>query len=172
MTSKLVPPKQRQKKKPLTDTQIVVDEKTQLPQLVSRRVLEQRYVIPVARIMPFYKNLMKGRLVGTRCKVCGATYFPPRGDCCKCGSSDMSVKKLSEKGELVSFTKIFVKPSSFSQFPDYMVGVARMEGDLKVLSWLRGVQPDRVKVGMKVAVKIQKRVEDGALEYYLEPARA
>jgi uncharacterized OB-fold protein len=166
MNSKLIVSRANSETK-IPDPQILFDEKTLLPQLVSRRVLEQRFIIPISKIIPFYTNLARGRLVATKCKRCGSLYFPPRGDCSKCHSTMMLTKTLSHEARLLSFTKIFVKPSSFSQFPDYTVGVARLKDGVNVLCWIRGIAMEDISVGMKVVLKVERRPEDGALEYYI-----
>ena len=44
---------------------------------------------PFTKVTDFAQYLKDGRLMGSKCKKCGATSFPPRADCHQCLASDI-----------------------------------------------------------------------------------
>jgi uncharacterized OB-fold protein len=45
--------------------------------------------------------------------MCGGKYFPPQVDCPRCKRSDVGWREVSAEGELITWTVINVKPTSF-----------------------------------------------------------
>ena len=66
---------------------------------------------PYTKVSDFAQHLKDGRLMGTRCKDCGATSFPPRADCGSCMSGEFELVEMSGKGTLLTFTKIVAAPT-------------------------------------------------------------
>ncbi len=46
------------------------------------------------------------RLIGKRCKSCGALFFPSREICRECGSQELEPYKFKGKGKIVTYTII------------------------------------------------------------------
>lgn len=151
--------------------QLIIDDKTGFPLLVSKRELVQRYNLPVSKIYKFYEGLAKGVLFATRCRKCGRFYFPPKADCDSCMSSSMSYVKLSGKAELLAYSTIYIKPASFSDSKDYTVAIGRVKEGFNVLAWLKNVDSKDIRIGMKLNLEAGKR-EDGLLTYFFTPAKA
>lgn len=63
----------------------------------------------------FYKNLEKGKIIGKRCKKCGAVEFPPVYACNSCGCWDMEWVEISGKAKMRSI----VMPAPLSMKPEY-----------------------------------------------------
>ncbi|BCU66874.1 3-hydroxybutyryl-CoA epimerase [Sulfolobales archaeon HS-7] len=145
----------------------IITDKNGSPLWVDVRELDLRYQIPVKKIYKFYEGLGKGKVMATKCPKCGAIYFPPQADCSKCRSSDLEWIEMPAEGEVVAFTKIFVKPVSFSHYPDYYVVVARMSNGVNVTAWYRG--KDQPKVGERVKLNVVERDPEGYLTYEFEP---
>ncbi|MEM4911559.1 MAG: Zn-ribbon domain-containing OB-fold protein, partial [Metallosphaera sp.] len=99
----------------------------------------------------------------TKCDKCGKIYFPPQRDCSECMNSNLKYVELSNEGELLTYTIINVKPSSFSHYPDYIVGVVRLKEGVNILGWVN-VNPKEIKVGMKLKIIITRREPEG---YYI-----
>jgi len=134
-----------------------------------KAVLEQRYA---PHICPFCGA--KGKVVRIStgiwmCKKCGTIYFPPQLDCPKCRSSDMEWIELSGEGELLTFTQINVKPYSFSHYPDYIVGIARLKEGINVTAWVAESDPKKLKPGVKVKLQVTKRQPENYLTYEIVP---
>jgi uncharacterized OB-fold protein len=153
-----------------TGLPLVADEKTADPIYVSSRDLPLKYLVPVAKVKPFFDGLQEGRVMATRCAKCGAKYFPPRADCAACRSSELEYFELSTEAVLMAYTVIEVKPYSFSGYGDYAVAIGRLPEGLNVVAWLKGVDKDKISVGMKLNLRVARRELDGVCTYNFEPA--
>jgi uncharacterized OB-fold protein len=136
--------------------------------LKSVRTLKITYNLPIARTSKFWKELKEGKVYGTKCKKCGKMHFPPVADCGDCGSSQIKWMKLDGRGEVVTFTQVFVKPASFSDHPPYIVAIGRLKDGVKVLAWLTDIERESVKVGMKVKL-VTKVTSEGRGFYKFVP---
>lgn len=145
---------------------IIREPKTDNPLWIGVREIDLRYQIPVKNVMKFFEALRDGKVLATKCPKCGTVYFPPQFDCPKCMVSGLEWVEMPNEGELLTYTIINVKPPSFAQFSDYIVGVARMSNGVNVLAW---VNAKDVKVGMKVKLRVARREHDEYLMYELVP---
>ncbi|AWR96907.1 3-hydroxybutyryl-CoA epimerase [Acidianus sulfidivorans JP7] len=136
-----------------------------------KRQIVLKYHIPDDRIHYFFEQLEKGKVLYTRCPKCGTAYFPPRQDCAKCKISNLDWEEIKSEGELLAYTIIYVKPESFSKYPDYIIGVAKFPEGFNVLAWIKSNKGE-LKVGSKVNIKVEKMKNEGNNEYdyiyYLE----
>jgi hypothetical protein len=148
---------------------IMEDEKSKLPIYISVRELPLRFQFGIAKIPKFFEGLKEGKIYMTKCKKCGERYFPPQTDCPKCLESDMDWIPLSGEGELLTCTMIFVKPSTYAHYKDYIVGIAQMKEGIKVLAWLNVDDPKKIKPKMKVQLKTVKREPEGFITYEFSP---
>jgi uncharacterized OB-fold protein len=136
--------------------------------LKSARTLKITYNLPISRTSKFWKGLEEGKIYATKCQKCGILHFPPVADCGACGSSEVEWTELNGEGEVLTFTQVFVKPASFSDEPSYIVAIARLREDVKVLAWLTGVKREDVKVGMRVKLAA-KVFSDKRVAYEFTP---
>jgi len=148
---------------------IIEEEKTKLPLYVSMRELPLRFQFGVTKIQKFFEGLKEGKIYMTQCKKCGQKFFPPQSDCPKCLESNMDWIPLKGEGELLTCTKIFVKPSTYTHYKDYIVGIAQMNEGVKVLAWLKTNDPTKTKPRMKVRLTTVKREPEGFITYEFIP---
>lgn len=144
---------------------IIPDEKSGALQWYDVRELRLRYILSVEGIKKFYEGLKEGKLLATKCK-CGRLFFPPQKDCPSCKKSEMEWVELKKEGVLETLTVIHVRPTSFSHYDPYVVGIAKLDDGVRILAWYRG-EP-KLKQGQRVRVEIVKRKE-GYLTYELVP---
>ena len=108
---------------------------------------------PYTKVTDFAQHLKDGRLMGSRCKKCGDTSFPPRADCGKCMSGDFEFFEMSGKATLHTFTEIVAAPTGFEDETPYTVGVVDLEEGGRLLAWVgESIQKDDVAIGMDVQV--------------------
>jgi uncharacterized OB-fold protein len=138
------------------------------PTLKSNRTLHLNYNIPISKTSKFWNSLRKGKVFATICKSCGKKYFPPVADCGACLASNMKWVDLDGEGEVIAYTKIIVKPASFSQESPYTVAIARLKDDFKVLAWLVHAKNKEIKIGLKVKL-ITTITSDGIPKYEFRP---
>lgn len=126
---------------------------------------------PYTKVSGFAQCLKDGRLMGSRCKKCGAASFPPRADCAKCMSGDFEFFELSGKANLLTYTKIVAAPTGFEDATPYIVGVADLGEGGRILAWLGGtIEEKDIKIGMDLQVvpRIFEEIEEIKVYYSLE----
>jgi len=122
----------------------------------------------LTKVNDFVDYLEQGKLMGTRCKVCGKVFFPPRADCYSCLSSDMEWFDVKGKGKLLSFTKLSYAPVGFEGELPYTLGLWDF-GDYKVFGWVsKEIPEEELEVGMEMAPRVVKLSEDRLLYEFVK----
>jgi len=123
----------------------------------------------ITKINDFIDYLDQDRVTGTRCKVCGKVFFPPRADCYACLSSDMEWFDVSGKGKLLTYSKLEFAPIGFGDDLPYAIALLDY-GDYKVFGRIAGDVPeDEIKVGMEMTTQVN-RLPNGQLNYVFQKA--
>ena len=112
-------------------------------------------------IQNYLEFIQNKKLMGSKCKDCGAMYVPVRKLCTACNSLNMEWVPLSGKGELAAFTSITVGTPYFIELgydrnKPYCFSVIKLEEGPMVSAQLVGVDasnPDTIKIGMPLKVK-------------------
>jgi uncharacterized OB-fold protein len=126
---------------------------------------------PYTKVSDFAQYLKDGRLMGSRCKRCGATSFPPRADCGVCMSGDFEFFEISGKAKLNTFTKIVAAPTGFEDLSPYIVGVVDLQEGGRALAWFGDtISEEEIKIGMDLQVvpQIFEDLEEIKVYYSLE----
>ncbi|GEM_PF-564440 len=145
---------------------IVKDEKSGRPILIDSHEFRIRYNFSLGWLENYYIGLDKGIIYGSKCDKCGSKYYPPREKCVKCGL-ETNLFELPKEGILITYTEINVKPQTFSDKEDYIVGVAELEG-LKIVGYIEARFED-LKPGKKVLVKVKR--EGGSPKIFIIPIK-
>jgi uncharacterized OB-fold protein len=117
-----------------------------------------------SKVNDFIAYLEKGRVMATQCAGCGASYFPPRADCCGCLSSDMDWKEIDGPGRLLTHSRLLYAPQGFDQDLPYTIAVLDF-GEFKVFGRIDdSVEPDEIKIGMLMKVRANG-LPNGQLNY-------
>jgi hypothetical protein len=119
--------------------------------------------------------LNEEKLMGSRCKKCGALFAPPRSVCTKCYNTEMEWVEMKGKGKLAAFTCIFVGPpfmieEGFDRKHPYCSGVVDLDEGVKVVARIEEVdasKPETIKVGMPLTMKFLHQGEGENLKTYL-----
>jgi uncharacterized OB-fold protein len=120
-----------------------------------------------SKVNDFIDRLEQGAVAGTRCKACGASFFPPRADCHQCLASDMEWFEVAGAGKLVTYSKLQFAPAGFQDDLPYSIALADY-GDYKVFGRLSADIPeDDVQVGMEVKTVVNQ-LSNGQLNYVFE----
>ncbi|RMD86086.1 MAG: benzoylsuccinyl-CoA thiolase [Candidatus Dadabacteria bacterium] len=108
-------------------------------------------------------------LIGSRCKACGAYFFPKETVQCRnpsCRTTDLEEVALSNRGRLWSYTNNCYKPPAPYVSPDpfepYAIGAVELEREKMVVlgQMARGVRTEDLQVGMPVELVIETLFED------------
>jgi uncharacterized OB-fold protein len=149
---------------------ILIDPRIGIVMWYDQRELKVKFIISVDKVRKFFEALREGKLLATKCKSTGRILFPPQVDCPDDPKSEVEWIELPTEGELITWTIINVKPYSFSHYPDYIVGIARLPAvNINVLAWVKCKDPSKLKQGMKVKITIEKREPEGYLTYQIVP---
>jgi uncharacterized OB-fold protein len=98
----------------------------------------------------FFMELKKnGQLVATECHKCGQTYVPPRIYCEKCFEELVVWKTLPAEGIVTTFTIADLNEKN-EKLPKPRIWAHIKIGDGGLVHNLGDIEPDKVKIGMKV----------------------
>jgi scaffold protein (connect acetoacetyl-CoA thiolase and HMG-CoA synthase) len=115
----------------------------------------------------YERFLSEGKLMGSRCRKCGALSVPPRSICIKCYGSEMEWVEMKGKGKLAAFTCIAIGPpimikEGFDRKHPYVSGVVELEEGAGVVARIEGVdgtKPETIKIGSPLHVGFLHRGE-------------
>ena len=126
---------------------------------------------PYTKVTDFARYLKDGHLMGSKCKNCGTTSFPPRADCENCMSGDFEFVEMSGKATLHTFTKIVSAPTGFEELAPYIVGLVDLAEGGRLLAWFgESIREDEIKIDMELQVvpQIFEELEEIKVFYSLE----
>jgi hypothetical protein len=111
--------------------------------------------------------LNEEKLMGSKCKKCGALFVPPRSICIKCYSLEMEWVEMKGKGKLTAFTCIAVGPplmiqEGYDRKHPYCSGVVELEEGARVVARIEGVDttnPETIKIGTPLTTTFLHRGE-------------
>jgi len=116
----------------------------------------------------FVTHLEEGKVTGTKCRVCGKEYFPPRADCFQCLSSDMEWFPITGTGRLITYSTLKYAPAGFEKDVPYTIAVVDF-GPYKMFGRIAPEVPEEnLSVGMELRVKVNK-LPSGQLSYVFCP---
>ena len=118
----------------------------------------------------FYRLLDDRKLMGSKCKKCGALFLPPRPFCGQCLADEMEWFQFSGRGKLVSYSVVrvgttFYEAKGYNRDNPYCWGVVELGEGPRISTLLLGAdvsRPDSIKIGQPVeAVFPEKAAEEG-----------
>ncbi|MBD3256021.1 MAG: hypothetical protein GF383_13075 [Candidatus Lokiarchaeota archaeon] len=109
-------------------------------------------------IKSYLDYLTEKKLMGTKCKDCGAMYVPVRKLCTACNSTNVEWIEMSGEGELAAFTSItvgtpFFVEKGYDRKNPYCFSIVRLKEGPMVSGQLVGVdesKPETINIGMSV----------------------
>lgn len=105
------------------------------------------------RAAEFYQFCKNHELRFQRCSDCGRWRHIPRDMCAKCGSFKWEWAPSSGKGTLFSWTTA-TQPMmpQFAESVPYSPVVVELDEGVRLVTWLVGVKPEELKLGMPLKV--------------------
>jgi len=101
------------------------------------------------------------RYEASKCKGCGAVWFPPRLVCSECGKKEFEQVTLPGKGKVQTFTVIRVAPTEFSDEAPYAVGIIDLEGGVPIQCQIVDCALEDIEIGMPVKIEFRKVKQEG-----------
>lgn len=101
------------------------------------------------------------RLIGSRCRDCGALSFPHQSSCARCTSEDTEEALLERRGTLWTWTiqgfpppsPPYLGPVALEAFEPFGVGYVELPG-VKVETRLTSHDPARLRIGMPMEMVV------------------
>jgi len=100
-------------------------------------------------------------LLGSRCRACGAEFFPPVRVCRKCKSKDIEAKEMPRKGTLITYTKLTEPAEEFGKHAPIYLGLIGLSNGVRLVSTLADVSESELNEGAPVSMVIRRWTEDG-----------
>ena len=104
----------------------------------------------------YNEALKKDKLLGLKCKECGKINVPPKMVCGQCTSPDMEVVELSGKGNIQTFTTVYVAPEGREAEAPYTIVMVELDEGPWIAGNLIDIDPSKVTMEL-----IGKRVKLG-----------
>lgn len=95
--------------------------------------------------------LNEGRFIIQRCNDCAKYVFYPRVICPHCSGSSLAWEDAKGSGSVYSTTTVRRKPEAGG---DYNVSLIELVEGVRMMSTLRGIPPDEVRIGMPVRAMV------------------
>jgi uncharacterized protein len=108
----------------------------------------------ILTIESFYKNGREGKLIGLECESKHVS-VPPRKSCRVCGSHFLGKIELSGRGELISYTEVFVKSKEFPLNTPYLLGLVHLEEGGSLIGVVDTDSNSELRYGTKVRVEFR-----------------
>jgi hypothetical protein len=123
----------------------------------------------------YNEHLHEEKLMGVRCRQCGAAFVPPRPFCVACYSSDLEWVEMKGRGKLAAFTCVNIPPpfmmaEGYDRKRPYCSGVVELEEGGRVAARIEGVdarKPEKIRIGMPLKVTFIHRGEGPDARTYL-----
>jgi uncharacterized OB-fold protein len=92
----------------------------------------------------YNEALKQNKLLGLKCKQCGAVTVPPKITCGNCASADLDIVELSGKGKIQTFTTVFVPPEGRESECPYVIVLVELDEGPWIMGNLTGIDPNKV----------------------------
>jgi len=96
---------------------------------------------PKITVKEYLAALRENRLLGLKCRECGFITAPPRLACRKCAGQDNEIVELSGKGEIATFTSVYVAPEHRRGQTPYTVVLVQLNEGPWIMGNLTGIDP-------------------------------
>ena len=94
----------------------------------------------------YSEALKQNKLLGLKCKACGAITVPPKMVCRQCASPDMTVIELKGSGKILTFTTVYVAAEGREAEIPYIIVMVQLEDGPWMMGNLEGIDPKTVSM--------------------------
>ena len=107
----------------------------------------------------YNEALKQNKLLGLKCRACGAITIPPKMACRQCAGYDMEIVEVKSSGKIRMFTTVFVGAEGWEGEVPYIIVMVELEEGPWIMGNLEGIDPKtasmeligkKVKMGNKV----------------------
>ena len=104
----------------------------------------------------YNEALKENKLLGLKCKECGAITVPPKMACRKCSSPDMEIVELTGRGKIQTFTIVNVAAEGRESEVPYTIVMVELDEGTWIMGNLIDIDPSEATMEL-----IDKRVSMG-----------
>jgi uncharacterized protein len=118
-------------------------------------------------LRPFFAAAREHRLVVSRCRGCGERQIPPRPICSRCLGRDREWVESAGRGRVFSYHRMHqIYHPGFAADVPYVVVVVELDDGGRMLANLLGCPPERLAIGLPVAVAFEERSPEVTLPVF------
>lgn len=99
-----------------------------------------------------------GHLLGSRCRSCGAHFFPVREVCSGCLSDHMETVGFSTRGTLYTYSVVRQSTPAFDV--PYALGYVDFPEGVRIMGQISGCEIDEIRIGMPMVLSLEPFGED------------
>jgi uncharacterized OB-fold protein len=116
---------------------------------------------------PYWEAAAEGRMAIQRCQRCGNLNHPPAASCPSCHGDEFDWPSMSGRGTVFTYTVVQhpVHPVMAGAIP-YVLALIELEEGPRILTNLRHVRPEDVRVGLPVGVLFEQLDDATALPQF------
>jgi uncharacterized OB-fold protein len=110
----------------------------------------------------FLDGLKEGKLWARKCNKCRRVMIPPRMYCEECWRPTDSWVRVKDTGTVSTFSVSYVNNDASRRKQPLIVSVVEIDGasrEMGILHFLGGIDPNKVRVGMKVRAEWKPKSE-------------
>lgn len=103
----------------------------------------------------YNEALKQNRLLGLKCKACGALTVPPKMACRQCAGPDMEVVEVKSSGKIKTFTTVYVGAEGRENEVPYIIVIVELDEGPWIMGNLEGIDPKSASmelIGKKVTM--------------------
>lgn len=118
----------------------------------------------------FFERAREGVLVFQRCTDCDGAIFPLRTLCSLCGSVELILEESTGRGEVFSYTIQYrAKDPFFKARSPHVIVLVELEEGFRLLANLVDVNPDEVRIGVRVKAAFSELGDDlGVVDFVVD----
>jgi hypothetical protein len=101
----------------------------------------------------YNEALKQDKILGLKCKACGALTVPPKMACRQCAGMDMEVVEVKGSGKIRTFTTVFVGAEGRESEVPYILAVVELDEGPWLMGNIEGADPKTASmeiIGKKV----------------------
>ncbi len=103
----------------------------------------------------YREALKQQKLMGLKCKSCGAVTVPPKMVCRSCASPDLEVVELKGAGKIQTFTTCNVAPEGREDEVPYIISLVELDEGPWLTGNIIGVDPEKATMETLIGKRVK-----------------